>query len=96
MTQKLLSFLFLGVLLAIGYHLAAGLIYGHFFPGSRLFITFWYVPFIAVPALLLAVLGFALGFFRSAGWGDAAALGLLAAITALTLEAPCSRGMGCL
>jgi len=95
MTEKLLSLLFLGILLAISYHLAVGLIYGHFFPGSRLFITFWYVPFIAVPALLLAALAWALGFYRKADRADLAVTLILIAIVGLTVPASYACGLGC-
>ena len=95
MKERLLSFLFLGILLALAYHQGMELAYRHFFPTSRLYQTYWYVPLLAVPALLLAALGFALGFFRQADWADAAALAILAAIAVLTLETPYSCWMGC-
>jgi len=93
--ERLLIFLFLGILLALAYHQGMALAYRHFFPASRLYQTYWYVPLLAVPALLLAALGFALGFFRKLDGADAAALIILAAITVLTLEAPYSCWMGC-
>ena len=40
MTQKLLSFLFLGILLAISYHLAIALIYAKFFPNAAFFVAY--------------------------------------------------------
>ena len=95
MKEKLLSFLFLGILLALAYHQALALAYRHFFPTSHFYQAYWYVPLLAVPALMLAALGWWLGFFRKAGGADAAALAILAAITVLTLEAPYSCFMGC-
>jgi hypothetical protein len=95
MTEKLLSFLFLGILLAISYQLAVGLIYGHFFPASQQFQTFWYVPLTAVPALLLGGLAWMLGFYRKAGWADLAVTLILIAIVGLTVPASYSCGLGC-
>src|SRR5476651_1390205 len=83
--ERLLSFLFLGVLLALAYHQGMELAYRHFFPTSRLYQTYWYVPLLIVPALLLAALAIALGFFRKVDLADAVALIILAAITVLTL-----------
>ena len=95
MTERLLSLVFLGILLALAYHQAIDLAYAHFFPTSTLYQTYWAVPLLVVPALLLAALGFGLGFFRRAGWWDAAALLTVAAITLLTLPAPYSCWAGC-
>jgi hypothetical protein len=53
------------------------------------------VPLLLAPGLLLAALGFALGFFRRAGLWDVAALIMVAAIAGLTLPAPYSCWMGC-
>jgi hypothetical protein len=95
MTAKLLGFLFLGVLLAISYQLAVGLIYGHFFSHFQKFQTFWYVPFIAVPALLLGGLAWAMGFYRKAGWAELAVTLILIAIVGLTVPASYVCGLGC-
>ncbi len=95
MIERLLSLLFLGILLALGYHQAMDLAYRHFFPASQLYQTYWYMPLLAVPGLLLAALAIALGFFRRVDWWDAAALVTVTAITVLTLEAPYSCFMGC-
>ena len=71
MKHNLLSFLFFAILLALAYHFAFGLTYEHFFAASRAFQTYWYVPFIVVPALLQIGLGWSIGFWRprSAGLG---------------------------
>jgi hypothetical protein len=95
MKERLLTFLFVGILLALVYHQAMALAYRHFFPTSSLYQTYWYVPLLVVPALLLSALAWWMGFFRKLGWEDAAALAILAAITVLTLEAPYSCWMGC-
>jgi hypothetical protein len=95
MTEKLLGFLFLGILLAISYHLVVGLIYAHFFAEARLFQTYWYVPLVAVPSLLLGGLAWVLGFYRKAGWPDLAVTLILIAIVWLTVPASYSCGLGC-
>jgi hypothetical protein len=95
MKEKLLAFLFVGILVALAYHQAIDLAYEHFFPTSRLYQTYWYVPLLAAPALLLALLAWWMGFFRTLGWADAGALAILGAITVLTLEAPYSCWTGC-
>jgi hypothetical protein len=95
MTEKLLLFLFLGVLLAIGYHLGEGLIYSRFFAASPQFQTYWYVPLVAVPALLLLAMAWLLGFYRKLDWADLAATLILIAIVWLTVPASYSCGLGC-
>ena len=95
MKHNLLTFLFFAVLLAMAYHFAFGLTYEHFFAGSFAFQTYWVVPFILVPALLLAGLGWSLGFWRSLGWADLAAAAIIVAIVYLNLDASYSCGSGC-
>ena len=97
MTEKLLSFLFLGILLALGYHLSANLIYEHFFSASRAFQIYWYVPLVMVPALLLAALARGLGFYRRGGrrGADVLATLILAVLVFLTIPASYSCGLGC-
>jgi hypothetical protein len=97
MTEKLLSFLFLGILITLGYHLAFNLIYQRFFAANALFNDYWYVTLIAVPALLLFGLAWWIGFYRGAGerWGDALATLILAALVFLTIPASYSCGLGC-
>jgi hypothetical protein len=93
--HNLLTFLFFAVLLAMAYHFAFGLTYEHFFAGSFAFQTYWVVPFILVPTLLLAGLGWLLGFWRSLGWADLAAAAIVVAIVYLNLDASYSCGSGC-
>lgn len=95
MTERLLSFLFFAVLLALGYHWGLNLFYRQFLADSALVENYWLVPFVAVPALLLVALGWMMGFFRRAGWADLAALGIIAATTFLTIPASYSCGTGC-
>jgi hypothetical protein len=94
-TQKLIGFLFLGILLAISYHLVIALIYGRFFPNSQAFLTYWYVPLLAVPALLLGALAWTLGFYRVFGWHDLAVSLILIAIVGLTVPTSYSCVLGC-
>ena len=84
MTERLLGFLFLGILLALGYELGFDLIYQRFFPASRFFQVYWYVPLVLAPALFLAALAWGLGFYRrnSTRKADLIATAILAAIVA--------------
>jgi hypothetical protein len=97
MTERLLSFLFLGVLLALGYHFGMDLIYQRFFATARLFQIYWYIPLVAVPALLLGALAWTLGFYRPGGrrGADVIVTAILAALVFLTIPASYSCGLGC-
>ena len=97
MIEKLLSFLFLGILLALGYDLAIDLIYQRLFPTARFFQEEWYIPLIVVPALLLALLAFRLGFYRKTGrrLDDLLATLILAGLVILTIPASYSCALGC-
>ena len=97
MNARLLGFLFLGILLAFGYHFGIDLIYGRFFSASRIFQDYWYVPFIAAPALLLALLAWGLGYYRPGGarGADLLATLILAGLVALTIPASYSCLLGC-
>jgi hypothetical protein len=96
--EKLLGFLFLGVLLALGYESGIELVYQRFFPAARFFQVYWYVPLILVPALLLALLAWGLGFYRrgSTRKADLAVSAILAVIVLLTVPASYTcGGTGC-
>ncbi|HWY62026.1 MAG TPA: hypothetical protein VNW15_09025 [Rhizomicrobium sp.] len=97
MTERLLSFLFLGILLALAYHFGIDLIYQRFFTTARLFEAYWYIPFVAAPALLLGALAWGLGFYRPGGrrGADAIVTVILAALVFLTIPASYSCGLGC-
>ena len=95
MKHNLLIFTFFAMLLAIAYHFAFGLTYEHFFAASRAFQTYWYVPFIIVPALLQTGLGWSFGFWRTLGWADLTAAAIVIAIVYLNLDASYSCGSGC-
>lgn len=90
MGEKLVTFLFAGILGVMCYHFAAAAIFRHFFALSPTALTFWYVPLIALPALLLLGLAWLLGFGRrgSSWWGNLAVLVLTAGIIFFTVGAP--------
>jgi hypothetical protein len=89
MTEKLVSFLLLGILLALGWHL----IYGRVFSAPA--EAYWYVPQILVPALLLLALAWGLGFYRRAAMPELWVTLILLAIVGLTVPASYSCGLGC-
>jgi hypothetical protein len=97
MIARLLSFLFLGILIALGYHLIFNLIYERFFAESRSFVDYWYLSLVIVPALLLIALAWAVGFYRrgSNRGADALVTVILAALVFLTIPASYSCGLGC-
>jgi hypothetical protein len=98
MIARLLGFLFLGILLVLAYHLGFNLIYARYFAASPFFQTYWYVSLVLVPAAVLAVLAWWLGFYRRGGrrGEDAAASLILAALVILTIPASYSCGSsGC-
>jgi hypothetical protein len=97
MTAKLLGFLFLGILTALGYHLVFNLIYERLFAASKSFVDYWFVPLIAVPAALLFWLAWAVGFYRRGGdrGADALVTLILSALVFLTIPASYSCGLGC-
>jgi hypothetical protein len=75
--ERLLYFLFWGILLAFAVNLAIDQIHVRLFSMSRDFQTYWYIPFIAVPSALLLALAWVLGFYRKGGSRGADALSLL-------------------
>lgn len=96
MSEKLLTFLFAGILGALLYQSAAAAIFHAWFSLSPVALTYWYVPLAVLPALLLLTLAWALGFGRrgSSLWGNLAALAITGSIVFFTLGAPynCWRG----
>lgn len=97
MTAKLLTFLFLGILLAMAYRMAIDLVYAQLFAASAPFQIYWYVPYAVIPGLLLGVLGWSVGFYRFRGnrGQDAVATLVLAAIVILTMPSSYTCGAGC-
>jgi hypothetical protein len=89
MKERLLGFLFCGVLLAYIVNLAVDKIHAWLFAESLWFQAHWYIPFVIVPAAALLILAWGLGFFRSTSprWADAAALLATALLVYLTLGA---------
>ncbi len=67
MTERLMGFLFCGVLVAVAVNLAADKIHARIFPQSLWFQAHWFVPFVIVPAAALLALAFSFGFFRPGG-----------------------------
>jgi len=97
MKHNLLVFSFCAILLGLAYHFAFGEIYDHFFAAERNLQTYWYIPFILVPALLQLALAWMLGFGRRGNprWADATALLIVVAVVFLNLDASYSCGTGC-
>jgi hypothetical protein len=89
MKERLLGFLFFGVLLAFAVNLIADKIHSQYFADSLWFQSHWVVPFVIVPALSLLGLAWSFGFFRPKGprWADAAAIAVTALLVYLTLGA---------
>ena len=97
MKERLLGFLFFGVLLAYAANIVADKIHARFFADSLWFQAHWYVPFLILPTASLLALAWASGFFRRGGqrWADAAALVITALLVYLTLGAPYSCWQYC-
>jgi hypothetical protein len=89
MKERLLGFLFCGVLVAFAVNVAADKVHAWFFSDSLGFQTHWYIPFLILPVACLLGLGWVMGFFRPKGprWADAAALLVTALLVYLTLGA---------
>jgi len=87
--DRLLGFLFCGVLLAYAVNIAADKIHAWLFADSLWFQAHWYLPFVILPAALLLALAWSFGFFHPKGprWADAAALLVTALLVYLTLGA---------
>ena len=97
MKEKLLIFFLLAILSAYAYHLALGWFYARFFSETMGFQVYWYIPFLAVPALLLLGLAWWMGFGRPGGSRglDTIVLLAIAGIVYLTLDASYACGTGC-
>jgi membrane-bound metal-dependent hydrolase YbcI (DUF457 family) len=98
MIARLLTLLFLGILLALAYEQALDLAYARLFATNPWFQSYWYMPFVLVPGLLLAALAWGVGFYRRGGHRghDAIASLVVAAIVVLTIPASYSCGLtGC-
>jgi len=96
MTEKLLAFLFAGILGAMFYQLAAAQLLHQLLRSGAAF-GWWFVPLAIVPALLLLTLAWLLGFGRrgSTVWGNLGVLFATAAIVFFTVGAPynCLKGV---
>jgi hypothetical protein len=89
MRERLLGFLFFGILLAYAVNIAADKIHAHFFADSLWFQAHWYLPFVILPAASLLALAWSFGFFRAGRprWADIAAIAITALLVYLTLGA---------
>jgi hypothetical protein len=89
MKERLLGFVFFGILLAYAVNIAVDKIHAWLFAESLWFQAHWYLPFVILPASSLLGLAFIFGFFRPKGprWADAAALMVTALLVYLTLGA---------
>jgi hypothetical protein len=90
MKERLLGFIFCGVLVAYAVNIAVDKVHTWFFVDSLWFQTAWVIPFLIVPAASLLTLAWSFGFFRPKGprWADAAALIVTVLLVYLTLGAP--------
>jgi hypothetical protein len=90
MVEKLLTFLFAGILGTMLYHLVTAMLFRNFFAQSPAALTYWYVPLVVLPALLLLALAWALGFGRrGSNWtGNLAVLATTFGIVFFTVGAP--------
>ena len=89
MKERLLGFVFFGILLAYAVNIAADKIHAWLFADSLWFQAHWYLPFVVLPASFLLALAWSFGFFRPKGprWADVAALLATAVLIYLTLGA---------
>ena len=85
MKERLLGFIFCAILLAFAMNLALDAIH-HRFSESLWFQAHWVLFYVAIPAALLLVLAWWMGFFRPRGarWADALVL-LMVALTVYTM-----------
>lgn len=90
MGEKLLTFIFAGILGIICYHYAAAAVLHQMMVHSEDPFTWWYVPLIVIPAALLLLLAGLLGFGRKGStlWGNVMVLFFTAAIVFFTVGAP--------
>ncbi|HVV28561.1 MAG TPA: hypothetical protein VHC40_11415 [Rhizomicrobium sp.] len=88
MKERLLGFIFVGVLVDMIYNAALDRFHAHY-SGSLWLQRNWIWPYVAAPAALLLGLAALMGFFRKnrPRWADAAAVGVTALLVYLTLGA---------
>jgi len=89
MKERLLGFLFVGVLLVAIWDFIADKLHQKLFSESVWLQTHWYVPYLIVPGATLLALAFSLGFFRPKGprWADAVALIIMGLLLYMTVGA---------
>jgi len=89
MKERLLGYLFFAIILAFAYNFTLDRVHQHFFAGSLTIQTYWYIPYVIAPALLLLALAWWMGFYRknSERLGDLLATASAALIIYLMLGA---------
>jgi len=97
MKERLLGFLFVGILLVVSLDFVFDKLHQKFFADSAWLQSHWYVPYLIVPGAALLALAFSFGFFRPKGprWADAAALVITAFLLYLTVGAAYSCWQYC-
>ncbi len=97
MKERLLGFLFVGILMVGVWDLIADKLHQKLFADSVWLQTHWYVPYLVVPGAGLLALAFSFGFFRPRGprLADAAALAITALLLYLTVGASFSCWKWC-
>ena len=89
MKERLLGYLFFAIILAFAYNFTLDRVHQHLFADSLAIQTYWYIPYVAVPAVLLLGLAWVMGFYRknSERLGDLLATASAALVLYLTLGA---------
>jgi hypothetical protein len=89
MKERLLGYLFFAIFLAFAYNFTLDRVHQHFLAGSLTIQTYWYIPYLIVPAVLLLALAWGMGFYRknSERLGDLLATASAALIIYLMLGA---------
>jgi len=97
MKERLLGFLFVGILLVVSLDFVFDKLHQKLFADSQWLQTHWYIPYLVVPGVALLALAFSFGFFRPKGprWADAAALVITAFLLYLTVGAAYSCWQYC-
>jgi len=77
MKERLIGFLFVGALVAVGVNVAADKVHAWLFADSLWYQAHWYIPYLILPGACLLALAWSLGFFRRHTPRRADALALL-------------------
>jgi hypothetical protein len=95
--EKQLTFLFIAILVALAWREGIDILNQEVFSNAAFFRNDWFLPYVVAPAVILAAIAFALGFYRPSGrrGPDVIATLILAAIVILTVPTSYSCGSGC-